>query len=231
MPIEAKPINLPFIEAIQYFLKKLNVPTEHWYDMLRDAHSRAFTVAGAVQDDLLKDLREAIETALEEGKSIQKFRDEFVDIVKRYGWEYKGEFGWRTGVIFNTNMTVAYTAGRYKQATDPTILKAFPYWRYRTMDDARVRKEHAKWNNVILRSDDPWWSTHYPPNGWGCRCEVQSLSEKQVARLRKITDIQTTAPEIEYYDWTNPKTNEIIKVPEGIDPGWDYNPGAEGWRE
>ena len=228
MPPEAEAINLPFREAIAYFRDKLNLPSENWFDIWERAHSKSFTIAGAIKTELLQDLREAIQSALEEGKSIQQFREEFPKIVERYGWAYKGAEGWRTGIIFNTNMTVAYTVGRYRQATDPTILEQFPYWRYRTMDDARVRPEHAKWNNLVLRADDPFWATHYPPNGWGCRCEVQSLTEKQVKRLKDITEVITKAPIIKYSPWTNPKTGEIVQVPQGIDPGWAYNVGAEG---
>lgn len=41
--------------------------------------------------------------------------------------------------------------------------------------------------------------------------------------------VQTTAPKTESYDWIDKDTGEIHKVPVGIDPGWDYNPGKEGF--
>jgi hypothetical protein len=33
------------------------------------------------------------------------------------------------------------------------------------------------------------------------------------------------------YEWTNPQTGEVIDVPEGIDPGWAYNPGKTAWGQ
>ncbi|MBW1666853.1 MAG: hypothetical protein JRJ66_02140 [Deltaproteobacteria bacterium] len=41
--------------------------------------------------------------------------------------------------------------------------------------------------------------------------------------------IREKAPRKEYYEWTNKDTGEIYRVPKGIDPGWDYNPGEAAW--
>jgi hypothetical protein len=43
-------------------------------------------------------------------------------------------------------------------------------------------------------------------------------------RWPATTDLDA-APAITYRDWTNPRTGEVVKVPEGIDPGFAYNPG------
>ena len=51
-------------------------------------------------------------------------------------------------------------------------LQAFPALEYRTMEDNRVRPEHAILDNLVLATDDPRWNTIYPPNGWNCRCLV-----------------------------------------------------------
>lgn len=37
--------------------------------------------------------------------------------------------------------------------------------------------------------------------------------------------VMTKAPAPEYYDWTDKSTGRTHKIPVGIDPGWDYNPG------
>lgn len=39
---------------------------------------------------------------------------------------------------------------------------------------------HRVWQDV-MPVDDPWWLTQFPP-GWNCRCHVQSLSERDLAR-------------------------------------------------
>lgn len=51
-----------------------------------------------------------------------------------------------------------------------------PNLKYQTVGDSAVRLEHQLLDGIIKPIKDPFWTTHYPPNGWGCRCEaVQSL--------------------------------------------------------
>ncbi|MDA6068008.1 phage head morphogenesis protein [Flavobacterium sp. AC] len=41
---------------------------------------------------------------------------------------------------------------------------------YRTANDSKVRDSHARLHDITLPSDDPFWISYYPPNGWRCRC-------------------------------------------------------------
>ncbi|MFM2385693.1 MAG: hypothetical protein RL660_450 [Bacteroidota bacterium] len=53
----------------------------------------------------------------------------------------------------------------------------YPYLRYRTAGDANVRPEHKAWHNMLKPVDDAFWRTHYPPNGWNCRCTVEQVRD------------------------------------------------------
>ncbi len=174
---------LPFQEQIDFFKQKLNLPTEHYDDILQAAHDRAFVVAGATKADLLNDLRKAVDKAISEGKTIDWFRKEFDAIVQKHGWEgwtgsdTKAGRDWRTRVIYKTNLSASYAAGRYAQLTDPDLLKSRPYWKYIHNDTVMHPRElHLAWSGMVLRYDDPWWQTHFPPNGWGCRCRVTAVT-------------------------------------------------------
>ncbi|MFI3322443.1 MAG: phage minor head protein [Rikenellaceae bacterium] len=46
---------------------------------------------------------------------------------------------------------------------------------YCTAEDDKVRASHAKLNGVTLPPSDPFWDIFYPPNGWGCRCDVSKV--------------------------------------------------------
>lgn len=221
--------NLPFSEAIEFFREKVPIPTERWNDLRQGMHARGFMVAGAMQSDMLVDFHTALDKAISEGTTLEDFRKDFDNIVSRYGWTYNGSRGWRTRLIYETNIKTAHAAGRWKQMTDPDVVRLRPYLVYRHGDSDNPRPEHLAWDGLALPADDPWWATHYPPNGWGCSCFVQTASERDLEKMGK--DGPDTAPETEYYEWTDKNTGEVHQVPKGIDPNWDYNVGQAAFGQ
>lgn len=216
--------NKPFQEQVDFFRSKLNLPTERYDDVLKSAHDRAFMVAGAAKADLVNDLRDAVDKAIVNGESIQSFRTRFDDIVKKHGWEgwtgsgsKKGR-DWRTRVIYQTNLSTSYAAGRYKQLNDPDLAAVRPYWQYIHNDTVQhPRPLHVSWSGMVLHKDDPWWQTHMPPNGWGCRCRVKAVRASEFKKAK--------APDNGSYTHVD-SAGVRHTVPNGIDYGFDYQPGA-----
>jgi SPP1 gp7 family putative phage head morphogenesis protein len=63
-----------------------------------------------------------------------------------------------------------------------------PNLKYQTVGDSSVRPEHAVLDGIVRPLDDPFWDTHYPPNGWGCRCEaLQSFGEPVTTKYKDIS--------------------------------------------
>lgn len=217
-------IGLPFREAIDYFAQKANVPTQRWTDVWRAGHARGFMVAGAASDALLQDFRREVAKGIAGEISLGQFRNEFHRIVQRHGWEHNLEPGPRARIIFETNIAMAQSAGEYARLTDPDTLAVFPYWQYVRSDSRRPRQQHLAWAGKILRADDPWWRTHFPPNGWNCRCRVRPVSGRDLQRMGRSGP--DPSPPIVTRPWRNPTTGQVEHVPVGIDPGFDYNPGA-----
>jgi SPP1 gp7 family putative phage head morphogenesis protein len=58
--------------------------------------------------------------------------------------------------------------------------KSMPFLQYQAVMDGNTRAEHAALNGVIKRVDSDFWDKYYPPNGWGCRCEVIQLTMRGV---------------------------------------------------
>jgi hypothetical protein len=230
MAVEANA--LPFGEAIDFLKGKVNLPTAKWDDLRHGAHVRAFSVAGVTRDDMLADFRAAIEKAREKGAGLAEFRKDFDAIVDRTGWQFNARGSteeerraWRARIIYKTNMRTSYMAGRYKQMTDPDVLKYRPYWQYKHSDAMHPRLLHLSWDGRVLLATDPAWKVMFPPNGWGCGCDVVALSRRQLKALGKTGP--DPAPDLKPYEAKDPRTGQTESRYAGIDRGWEYNVGEE----
>lgn len=179
-------------------------------------------VAGAAKAGLLTDFHTAIKKAIESGTTLHEFRKDFVNIVAKHGWSYNGGRNWRTRVIYETNLTQAYNAGREAQFADPDLQALRPYAQYKHGGSLDPREEHLAWDGLVLPINDSWWNTHSPMNGWGCTCYKIALSERDLQRKGlKVSK----APKIEWEDkvvgsrGANPLS---VRVPKGIDAGFEH---------
>ncbi|KAF7597687.1 MAG: hypothetical protein CGU28_04245 [Candidatus Dactylopiibacterium carminicum] len=226
------PDSLTFSEAIDFYRQKIRLPSSGWTDIWQEQHSQAFVVAGAAKDALVEDLYNAIRQAKEAG-GFAEFQKAFPQIVGKYGWAHNGTPGWRSKIIYDTNVTQAYHAGREKQMQAVKHLR--PYGLYRHTSTEHPRLHHLAWNGLILPLDDPWWDTHSPQNGWRCKCKKYSLSRVEAERewKKKGRSGPDEAPAIEWEErvvgknGSNPRT---VRVPKGVDPGFAYSPG-KAWLE
>ena len=236
MSLEAR-FDLPPKEALAFFRAKGYATSFAWQDVWQQEHDAAFTVAKMMNVDLLRDVRAAVDKALAEGQTFEQFREGIEGTLVKAGWWGKAEMQdpatgetklvqlgspRRLRTIFRTNLQTAYAAGHWQQIQANKA--SAPLLMYDAVDDGDTRPEHAAWDGIILPADDSWWSTHMPPNDYGCRCGVIQLSMAQGMEMGyEPTD---RAPEGGTREYTNPRTGEVSRVPEGIGPGWAYNPGA-----
>lgn len=215
--------SLPFKEQIEFFRRKINIPTNSYADIYNNEHDYAFVVAGANRNALLNDFRAAIDKAISQGTTLEEFRKDFSEIVEKHGWSYNGSFNWRSRVIYETNLNSSYQAGRYQQLRDAK----FPYLEYLHSDYVEHPRElHESWNHLVLNFNDPWWDSHFPPNGYGCQCRVRGRTKGDLKRMGK--DGTDTAPTINWVDRVigeNSDDPRIVRVPEGIDPSFEHIPG------
>lgn len=179
---------LKFQAQIDYLQQKINLPTETYKDLTARQHDRAFVVAGAMKADLLNDLHAAVNDAVANGQTLKDFQKNFDQIIAKRGWladsdkEYKA---WRAKIIYQTNLRTSHAAGRYKQMTDPEVLKRRPYWVYRHNSIENPRITHESWNNLVLPAEHAFWKVNFPPNGYGCNCTVEAINERQLKAMGK----------------------------------------------
>lgn len=221
--VVAGEFGVQFQGAIDNLKGKLPEGTLAWDDLAGPVHGKVFAIAGATNTDLVSDIQKSLVSALEKGTTITQFRKDFDASVQKYGWTYKGKRGWRTSVIFDNNMRSAHMAGRWEQLLANSDRR--PYLQYRTAGDSRVRPQHRAWNGLIFPIGDSFWQTHYPPNGWGCRCTIRAYSEADLGQL----GVKPSKPyEVKTRRVVNQDGEIKDQVPVGIDPGWDHNVG-QSW--
>ena len=140
----------------------------------------------------------------------------------RHGWSYNGGRDWRTRVIYETNIAMSHAAGEWRQLKQSAAI--MQYWVYVHSDAVEhPRHEHVAWDGLVLRHDDPWWLTHFPPNGWGCQCYVAPYSPRQLARAGLSVG---TAPPLDWQEHLVGPDRRVVRAPRGIDPGFAYAPGS-----
>jgi len=98
----------------------------------------------------------------------QSFRDEVLKMNKQYNLRY-------LQAEYQTAKSSAQMARKWQEAQKRKHL--YPNLKYLTVHDSHVREQHDKLHGIVRHIDDPWWNTHYPPNGWRCRCSAQSTRD------------------------------------------------------
>lgn len=224
-------------EVIDYFDRRPSVPTFDWRDIAAHEHALAHTVAKTAGFEILGDLRKAIRKAVVDRMPFDQFRAELEPLLKQKGWwglkrridpatkqPVLAQLGSprRLQIIHWANVHSAHAAGEWARVQQNR--EFLPWLTYVASVSERKRPLHMSWVGTTLRIDDPWWRTHYPPNGWNCKCSVRQIGDREAGRLHQEFG-RDKAPPLDERDWLNRRTGETEKIPAGIDPGWQNNPG------
>ena len=223
-------------KAIGFFVAKGLKPSFSYAETLDGEHDKAFTIAKMMNVDILGQVHASLESAIANGVPFKQWSKEIIPLLQSGGWWGKKEVKdpltgeivvaqlgspARLENIFRTNAQAAYAAGHWQEIIAQQ--GAAPFLMYDAVDDFRTRPLHRSWDQKVLPVTNSWWSTHFPPNGWNCRCGVIQLSKTEVDSLGLTPSIDP--PKDGNYDWTNPRTGEVYTYPKGVDPGFANNPG------
>ncbi|MDR1300928.1 MAG: hypothetical protein LBK43_00450 [Treponema sp.] len=239
-------------QALEYLKHKTLKVGFSYKDVWQEEHAIAFTVAKAMQLDILADIHNAVTEAMEKGQSFETFKKNIKSLLQQKGWWGKKDLpdpltgetvnaqlgsDRRLKTIYRVNMRSAYQKGQYDRTMESDL---HPYLLYRIGPSVHHRKEHLSWDGLILPKDDPWWDSHFPPKGWNCKCYTRAVTE---ARLKKYQAqgipvppradgsgggtirVKTVAPEIRYKTYVNERKGTVEQVPEGVDPAFNWNQG------
>lgn len=228
--------NLAPAEAVAFFRQKgYRIGFDH-RDVWQQEHQAAFTVAKAMQLDLLKDIREQVDAALELGTTFSEFKTNLKpNLVKRGWWgrammedpltgetkEVQLGSTRRLKVIYDTNLRTAHAEGQWQRIQEAKA--SLPFLMYDHTPSQHERPEHKAWDGIVLPVDDPWVQAHYPVKAWGCKCRMIQLGQRQLDRMGLAV---SQAPAEKMVTHTNKRTGETQQIPAGVDPAFAYPPGG-----
>jgi hypothetical protein len=231
--------------------KKLKVGFSY-KDVWNEEHAAAFTVAKAMQIDILSDLHNAAIQAAEKGQSFDTFKKNLKPTFQQKGWWGRKEMtdpltgktvdaqlgsDRRLKTIYNVNMRSAYQKGQYDRTMESDL---HPYLMYRIGPSVKHRQEYASWDGLVLPKNDLFWDSHFPHNGWGCKCYTRAVTESQRKKYEAegipvppradgsgggTLKIKTEAPPVTYRSFFNERTGTLERIPNGISPGFNWNQG------
>ncbi len=220
-------------EASRFLKNKGLMPGFSWKDVEPEEHAVMFSVAKAMQVDVLTTLRNEVQRALDEGITFDEFQKTLRPRLRKMGWWGQQEMvdpqtgeaqvvqlgsPRRLKVIYDSNMRSARAAGQWERIE--RTKKALPYLEYRLGPSEHHRPAHEAKAGLILPVDSSFWNSWMPPNGWACKCWVRQVTRAEAER-RGVSE----EPEVPTRTWTNTRTGEVQDIPRGIDPGWQRNPG------
>lgn len=196
--------NVPFNEAIAAMdAREIVLPAKYYGELQGIQRQLAFSIAGVASLDQLQAVLNSLTAKLAQGQSFEQWQNSVA--VQDLGLPKH-----RLDNIYRTNIQNAYNRGHWEQFKQNEQYQ--PYLMYDAINDSRTRPSHRALDGIIRRIDDPFWDTHYPANGYRCRCSVVSLSESQ-AQARSKGD-----------NGLNKKIDLDNMKP---DKGWDYNCGSD----
>ena len=184
--------NIPFSEAYADILRResrLERTAKGVAKLYQEQH--AFALAKSADLALTNAVKGHVVKSIMEGTpslSASAILREMGDFTRSYA-----------STVYTTNLTTAYTAGRFQQAQEPGVremLPAMERWSVQSSTTRRGRvgidgprkhpeltENHLAAHGLIADTMDPIWQSHSPPSGYVCLCGVTLVPLPRLRRL------------------------------------------------
>lgn len=245
-------------EALRFWEAKDIAPGFSFEDVWAEEHLRAFTAAKFMREDVLTFTKEHLAQALSQGQTFEDFSRGLEARLREAGWwgqqevqdpetgeRQRVDVPSRLALIFETNMRTARAAGQWDRIQ--RTKESHPFLLYQLGPAIRHRPEHVELAGTLLPAEHPFWQSHYPPNGYLCKCWVRQVSNPEARRLdgqgvsipevddkgvttgRRIRKaVKREPPPIagRTRQYRNKRTGRVDEVPEAVQPGFHRPPSS-----
>ncbi len=198
--------------------------------LLPEAKGMAMGIAGVTSCDVKADVRDRIGRVLgsettwaEEQKSIAGLLEPFLGTKADRHAE----------LLLRTHTFRAMAATRYRLLMSQ--IDVFPFWKYVTKGDGRVRPSHRALGGKIFPAGHSIWQRIFPPWDWGCRCLVVPMVGTEVEQIQEADQKarKDTAAQLVYDGGQADSISNMERLPNGMSlhtsENWTFRPGQPRW--
>ena len=165
---------VPHEEAVRLIADKPAVMREVFDELPDEIKSRAFTITGIEDFDVLQAVRDEIAT-LPAGADWNKVKKSVMEKISP--WFTEEGAAARAELLMQHHAFAAYSSA---QARIMDRMKdVFPFRQYLTTGDELVRASHHSLHGIILPATHEFWTFHTPPWEWNCRCQVVAITQEE----------------------------------------------------
>lgn len=192
----------------------------------------ARVLSAAVSSALPHEVKDTLRYALEENafifsgfKTYHALREVGLSLFAEDGSIKPFNQFWEDVKRINNTYNENYLRAEYQQAVGASMMaKKWAEFaedgdrydlQYRTAGDERVRASHAALSDITLPPSDPFWSSYFPPNGWGCRCDVVQVRKGKYERTdsaaaRQLGEECTATPKLAMFRFNPGQAMELF---------------------
>ncbi len=181
----------PHQAAIDFLKNKPLVSRQVFDRLLPELKARAFAIKGVEDMGVLQSIRDGI-AALPAGVPWEEAKKDLVQKLHPFlrtdeeNPDNTHAAETRAELLLRTHGFQAYQASAYDVMDRQRDV--FPFWQYKSMEDARVRPTHAALDGIVLPCDHEFWKSHFPPWEWGCRCQAIPISQDDYEDIQKADE-------------------------------------------
>ena len=156
--------------ALEYYSKRMKLTPEDIAKLRKLYGQKALSVTKSASDLVDRRATAAIQESIEKGEHIKDAMARLKGAFESAGIVEPSPFLCET--LARTGIAQGYAAGSWNALQSPDLQEVLEGFTYTTVGDMRVRPEHATWDGFTGPKDHPFFSTHWPPCSWNCRCCV-----------------------------------------------------------
>jgi len=174
---------LTFLQAVRDLTSRGPMEGFNWRQVAELYQTRqAFALARSADVALTERIQKTIVKFLRKGVQVRNAEKVIADM---------GDFTTAYAeTVYRTNLSTAYSAGKFDQAARPEVAKVIGGFEFVTSRDSDVRRgrkedggeNHAAAHGFLAATTDPIWDTTSPPAGYACRCSLRMVPRTELVQ-------------------------------------------------